>query len=213
MSSTTAIEILGYAASVLVTVSLMMRSIVRLRWINLVGALAFTAYGLLIRAYPIVLMNLLVVGINLLHLWRMRPAHEAFATVRMRPDDDFVREFLRVHADDIAMSQPAFDDRPDPGRHVLAVLRDMAPAGLLILDEPRDGVARVVLDYVTPAHRDLRVGNHLFRADPGPLHALGVRTVEEPAGDAEHVRYLERLGFTPDGTTWRLDLPPPAPAT
>jgi len=36
-----ALEILGYFASVVVAVSLMMKSIIRLRWYNLVGAVAF----------------------------------------------------------------------------------------------------------------------------------------------------------------------------
>ena len=47
------LETFGYLASLLVAVSLMMRSIVRLRWINLTGAACFTAYGILIAAYPL----------------------------------------------------------------------------------------------------------------------------------------------------------------
>ena len=53
MSTHVLLEGFGYLASVLVVISLMMRSIVRLRWINLVGAACFTAYGILISAYPV----------------------------------------------------------------------------------------------------------------------------------------------------------------
>lgn len=206
MSTHTAIEILGYIASGLITLSLMMRSIVRLRWINLAGALAFTVYGAVIRAYPVAVLNALVVVINLVHLWRMRRAEESFAVVTMRPNDEYVGEFLRFHGRDIAASQPSFVDDPGADRHVLAVLRDTVPAGVLILGTPTDGVSRVFLDYVTPAYRDLKVGRHLFRTHTEPLRRLGVRTVEALPGDAEHRGYLERLGFVRDGEVWRLDI-------
>ena len=46
-------EMVGYLGSVLVAVSLMMKSLWRLRIINLVGASFFTVYGLLIGALPV----------------------------------------------------------------------------------------------------------------------------------------------------------------
>ena len=46
-------EMVGYAGSVLVAVSLMMKSLLRLRLINLVGAFFFTLYGLLSGAYAV----------------------------------------------------------------------------------------------------------------------------------------------------------------
>jgi len=62
MNSSAVYEFIGYAASVLVAVSLMMRSIVRLRLIHLAGALRFAAYGLLIKAYPIVAVNSFIIA-------------------------------------------------------------------------------------------------------------------------------------------------------
>ncbi len=53
-------EIIGYTASILVAVSLMMRSVFKLRVINLPGAVAFTAYGLLIGAYPVAAVNFFI---------------------------------------------------------------------------------------------------------------------------------------------------------
>ena len=63
-------EWIGYAASLLVAVSLMMGSLVRLRWLNLVGAVTFTVYGLVIRAYPVAVVNAFIVVINVWHLVR-----------------------------------------------------------------------------------------------------------------------------------------------
>ena len=61
-------HIIGYIASALVAVSLMMSSILKLRVINLVGASLFTVYGLLIGAYPVAVMNLFIVLIDLYYL-------------------------------------------------------------------------------------------------------------------------------------------------
>ncbi|NQV06152.1 YgjV family protein, partial [bacterium] len=57
MSAATAYEILGYAASALVVLSLAMRSILRLRIIGLVGSVAFMVYGILIGSYPVAITN------------------------------------------------------------------------------------------------------------------------------------------------------------
>jgi hypothetical protein len=61
-------EIIGYTASALVAISLMMSSIFKLRVINLIGAALFTLYGLLIGAYPVAVLNFTIVLIDLYYL-------------------------------------------------------------------------------------------------------------------------------------------------
>ena len=68
MDTSMTYEIIGYVASLLVAVSLMMRSVLKLRVINLLGAAVFTLYGLLIGAYPVAVMNLFIVLIDLYYL-------------------------------------------------------------------------------------------------------------------------------------------------
>lgn len=65
-------ELLGYAASFLVVMSLLMGDIKRLRYINLAGCILFVAYGLMIAAYPVAVMNTAAAVINVYHLWRLR---------------------------------------------------------------------------------------------------------------------------------------------
>lgn len=212
MSRDIALQILGYLASVLVTVSLMMRSIVRLRWINLAGAIFFTVYGVLIRAYPVAALNLAVVGINIYHLWKMRTrVHEAFAVVEMAPDASYVQQFLRFYGRDIDRTQPSAVMKVPGSDHVLVVVRDMVPAGIVALSAPDGaGTGTVVLDYVTPAYRDLKVGTFLYRTETQHLRQLGYRTLETAAGTDDHRRFLERMGFRPQDERYRLELGAPA---
>jgi hypothetical protein len=61
-------ELLGYGSSVLIALSVMMRSMVKLRVINVIGSLGYVTYGLLISAYPVATLNFVILLINLFYL-------------------------------------------------------------------------------------------------------------------------------------------------
>ena len=65
------LELVGYAASVLIAISMMMSSILRLRLFNLAGAAGFAVYGLLIHAYPVAVLNGITMVVNVYYLQRM----------------------------------------------------------------------------------------------------------------------------------------------
>ena len=54
---------IGYIASLIVLVSLLMSSVKKLRWINLGGALLFGIYGFLIGSLPTGFMNFGIVSL------------------------------------------------------------------------------------------------------------------------------------------------------
>lgn len=64
-------EYVGYGASVLVVLSLMMSNVTKLRWLNLCGCLAFTLYGVMINAWPVVITNALISLVNVYHLVKL----------------------------------------------------------------------------------------------------------------------------------------------
>lgn len=65
------IEWVGYLASILIAVSMFMKDIIKLRFINLVGSLCFVIYGLVIKAYPVALTNVVIVFINLYYIYKI----------------------------------------------------------------------------------------------------------------------------------------------
>ncbi len=65
------IEIVGYAASIMVAISLTMKDIVKLRVINLIGCVLFCIYGYVIGAMPVVVMNGFVVCVNAYFLFKI----------------------------------------------------------------------------------------------------------------------------------------------
>ena len=71
METATIWEWVGYLASVVVAISLMMSNIKKLRWWNLIGAALFVAYGLAIGALPVALVNFFIVLIDAFYLVKL----------------------------------------------------------------------------------------------------------------------------------------------
>jgi hypothetical protein len=197
MNSQLVLEIVGYVASVLVAISLMMSSILRLRLINLVGSAAFTVYGALIGAYPVATVNAIIVLINLYYLRQMLTSREFFKLLRVQPDSEYLHAFLGFHKDEIARFVPGFTYRVEGDQLVFFVLRDMVPAGLFIGERRGDGVLRVVLDFVIPQYRDFKTGRYLFSAQAEFFRELGITEIQSAPGSKVHTEYLRRMGFAP----------------
>ncbi len=71
MFSVDPVEWVGYAASILIVVSLTMTSIVKLRIINSIGCFLFVVYGLYVKAYPVAISNAVIILINIYNLYNI----------------------------------------------------------------------------------------------------------------------------------------------
>ena len=83
-------ETFGYFASGLVVLSLTMRSLLRLRFLNLIGAGTMAAYGLMITAYPVVALNLLIVCIDIYYLREMFSQKHYFKLLEVRQSSKYL---------------------------------------------------------------------------------------------------------------------------
>lgn len=200
------VELIGYTGSALVALSLMMASLLRLRVINLLGALAFTAYGLLIRAHPVAVLNGIIVAVDAYYLFQMLRQQEYFTLLEIPVDSVYLRRFLEFHAEDIRRYLPAFHGEIPADALAVFILRDMVPAGLFIARPEGEGTARVWLDYVIPGYRDFKIGRFLFEENAAYFHGRGIRRLLSPGGNRAHQRYLRRMGFRPQGEIWTREV-------
>ncbi|TFH71352.1 hypothetical protein [Cellulomonas sp. HD19AZ1] len=98
-------EIVGWAGSVLVVLSLMQARVWRFRVMNLVGAVLATAYNAVFGIWAFAAMNGAIAVIDVYWLWRLRRERSdaaVYAVVEVARDDAYLRHVLAVHADDVA---------------------------------------------------------------------------------------------------------------
>lgn len=191
------IELVGYVALALIAFSMMLSSILRLRLINLAGALAFTVYGLLIGAIPVAMLSGLIVLVNAHYLLRMLRAKEYFHLLSVQPDSEFLRYFLRFHADDIRTFFPSFEHRTVENQMAILILRDCTPAGVFIAEEKPRGVLNVRLDYAIARYRDFKIGRFLFVGQAEFFRERGIREIIVSPQHEEVRAYLTKVGFEP----------------
>ncbi|MGL6184619.1 MAG: YgjV family protein [Clostridium chrysemydis] len=65
-------EWIGYAASAMIVISLIMTDIVKLRILNSIGCFIFVVYGCVIKAYPVAIANGLIIFINIYNLYKLK---------------------------------------------------------------------------------------------------------------------------------------------
>jgi hypothetical protein len=188
-------EIIGYAASVLVAISLTMSSIVKLRVLNMIGAITFTVYGILINAHPIAMVNGFIIIVNVYFLFDMYGRNEYFSIMVVDKESTYKSHFIEFYRDDILKYNPSYDFSVEKDQCVFFILRDMVPAGLMILEKNEDESHFVVLDYVIPKFRDFKIGQFLFNDNSKILKSKGIKSIYTAMGNKKHQRYLMKMGF------------------
>lgn len=189
-------EWIGYAASALILISMLMTSIVRLRLINLLGSLLFTAYGMLIEAYPVALMNFFIVIVNIYYLLRISSARkDYFSILEVKPNGEYVREFLRYYMDDIKSFNPEFDIDKTRSGECWLLLRKMTVAGIFIGHKTSDDTFCIELDYILKQYRDFKIGTFLYKENQQFFIRKGIHKLKSLPASHQQNQYLKRMGF------------------
>ena len=218
------VELIGYFASFMVAISLVMVSVVKLRVLNLVGAVSFVIYGAFINSIPILAANGFIVLVNIYHLARILGADTSgfdYVPVDERKRgqlEDFVQRYLqdiKKHYPDFSMDQ--LDDAFSKGGVYLAV-KDLRVQGFAFwlptplpqeISDPEltkmfDYVQRelypdrsvfVPVDYVTRKYRDLGLHRRLHNRLTKELD-MSVQFVLAVSykGHRKHEGFLKRSG-------------------
>lgn len=185
------IELYGYLGSVLVVVSMLMASVVKLRVINVIGSVVSGTYALIIGSFPLALMNGCLIIINLYNLFKLLKTKQQYDMVSGSCGDATVQYFLSRYQEDIRHYFPGFD-QADEADAVYMVFCEGTPAGVLLGKKQGDAVD-VMLDYSVPAYRDCSVGAYLYSR----LGGQGVKKLVFSQSQSEaHAAYLIKMGFT-----------------
>jgi hypothetical protein len=200
------LEWIGYAASVIIAVSLAMTSIVKFRWINLIGASTFATYGFLIGALPVGMLNGFIAIIDIYFLYTIYSKREVFETLEVRADNKYLLRFLEFHNKEIRRFFPGFSYKPEMNTYSFFILRNMAVAGLFLAHREDGNALKVGLDYVIPEYRDFKNGRYIYLRLRKRFVDDGFDKVISPRQSEKHARYLKKIGFTEtgNGTFFRI---------
>jgi len=189
------LEYLGYLASAVVLISLLMTSIKKLRWINLIGSILFGIYGFMIGSIPTGLMNFGIVLINIYYLVKIYTSEDYFKVMSVSKDEEYLKQFVSFYQKDVERFSSISKDAIEQAKVKLFILRNMNPAGLFVADPMDEKTLEIHLDYVVPAYRDFKVGAYVFEHKRDFFKESGYQEFVTFSKVEEHINYLKKMGF------------------
>jgi len=192
-------EIVGYTGSVLIALSLMMKNIVRLRKVNLFGASTFAIYGLLVNAYPVLILNSFIALVDIYYLIDIYRKKDAFSLMPvLDPKHPYLNKFLDFYSNDIEKFSPEFNRYKIEEANYYFILRNLVPVGIFIYKVRSMNEAEILLDYSIPDYRDLKNAEYLYCAALEFLKEKGIKNLIAKSELSKHRNYLKRVGFKED---------------
>ena len=190
MSPETYLEIFGYIGTALVITSMMMTSLVKLRVLNICGSVISMIYSFIGGAWPIVVMNLALIIINVVQLIKARFNKDEFTCIKTTLSDSSANHFVSLFNDDIIKFFPSFSKDALLDRECFIIFSHSEIAGILI--GKREGqLIKVDIDYTSPKYRNLSVGTFLYDY----LKTFEISMLEANFEVQQHKLYLKKMNF------------------
>lgn len=199
------LEAFGYLASVITAISLMMGNIWKLRWFNLIGSLMLMIYAMVLKTWPVAVVNAFIVGVDLYYLWKLSSLRDMFSLMEVNSDDKtFLKAFLHTYGADIKKFFPEFNLSEGEKVSCVFILRNLMPVGLFIFENEGNGTAGIKLDYVIPSYRDLSNARFFYNTGSEKFISDGFREFVIRKPSKNHISYITKLGFAPavDSSVW-----------
>ena len=183
-------ELIGYLGSLLVVVSLLMSSVIKLRIINTIGSLIFCVYAMVIRSYPTAVMNAALVLINLWFLFKLINKDKSFTLLEVTADDPTVGHMLAKYGEDIAKYFPDSRERRSEANKAFIAFQGDNLAGITF-GKSSGSEFLLLTDYSTPQYRDCKLGSFVYEK----LHEMGYDRLCYDGKNPIHIDYLKKMGF------------------
>lgn len=189
------LDYIGYLGSLVVLISLLMSSIKKLRWINLVGAVIFAFYGFMIASIPTGFMNVGIAIIDIVFLVKMYKQKDYFRVLPIPEPTEYLKQFFTFYRSDIEQFQGLDEETLTNAPVKFYVLRNMTPASVFIADKYDEKTLEIKLDYAIPQYRDFKIGRFVYDNQKGYFSDLGYSKFIVFSDKKEHIKYIKKMGF------------------
>lgn len=186
---------IGYIASLIVLISLLMSSIVKLRLVNCIGAAIFGIYGFMIGSIPTGVMNVGIVIINLYYLSKMYKTEDYYHLLSVETSSHYFKHFIDFYRDDIKRFSNIDDFDIENKTMSFYVLRNLVTAGVFIANEIDSQTLRVEMDYAVPEYRDFKVGKYIYDTHKNLFLEAGYSKLVFSPTNPKQEKYIQKMGF------------------
>ena len=184
------IELFGYLGSCLVVVSMLMSSVIKLRIINITGSIISATYALIIGSFPLALMNICLIIINVYNVYKLINESRKYEIVKGDTEDSFFQYFMSRNGEDIKQYYCDFQVDKVEGDTVYYAFCNDVPVGIFVGHRDGDKVA-ISVDYTVPNYRDCSVAKFLYIK----LNADGINTLELVNPSKNMLQFLRKMGY------------------
>jgi len=188
---------LGYLASLLLIIALLVNNDLKFRWFNTFGNICFISYAIVLHAFPVLLTNSILLTINVYYLIKVYSRNELFDLLEFKGDEKLAHQFLQFYQPDISRYFPAFQEKELTGQLNFVVTRNVVIANIFSARLHENGDAEVSINYTVDKYRDYKVGRFIFDHEKNFLQSKGIKRIvyNIPIHD-KHRKFLEVMGFT-----------------
>lgn len=181
-------EVIGYCGTILVVLSMMMTSVVKLRIINICGSILSMTYAVITNTWPIVLMNAALIIINVIQLIRSFRRSLNFNYRKVLTNDLSFKHFMEIYQFDIEkyFGEISISDKEE----AYLVYIDTELAGVLVGNKEND-CFNVSIDYAIPKFRDMSIGKYVYPK----LKENDINLIIQSSGVKKHNKYLLSMGY------------------
>ena len=192
-------EIIGYTGTVLVVLSMMMTSVIKLRFINICGSVLSMSYAIITNTWPIVLMNAALIIINVIQLIRSYTRKLNFNYRCVTTSDLSFKHFIEVYKNDIEKFFPKFSINNNDETYLVFI--DTELVGVLV-GTIENKSFNVIIDYAIPKYRDMSIGKYLY-----PILKLhNINKIVQTSDCIHHKKYLKKIGFKENNNIFTKDI-------
>lgn len=183
------LEIFGYIGTLLVILSMAMRSVKKLRIFNICGSFISMIYAAECNTWPIVIMNATLIVINFYHLMRSKHRSRCAECVQVSLTDRATSYFLTFFENGIKESFPSYiyQSNIDAEAHIVYI--EDKVAGILIGKCEGDAFMADMY-YVIKKFR--------YLSDKTVIATLAEREIKRisvPCENTDVQRYFEKMGY------------------
>jgi len=164
--------------------------------INLFGSFFFVVYGFLIKAYPIAILNIFTVSINIYYIVKMANTKTYFKILEIDKNSKYLEYFLKLNKEDLINYFDVNEIDFDSADLSFYILRDIVPAGVFSGKRYDDSSLLIQLDYVSPQYRDFSLGKFLYNQQKQVFTNKGFTRLITFTNNSVHMNYLLKMGFS-----------------